>query len=90
MFYCYILQSMKNNKYYIGSTEDLLKRLKKHNSGLVKSTKSYVPWQLIYYEEYNTNKEAINREKQIKSWKKRVVIEKLIKDFKINNKFLGR
>lgn len=89
MFYCYILQSIKNNKYYIGSTENLLKRLEKHNSGLAKSTKPYVPWQLVYYEEYNTNEEAINREQQIKSWKKRAIIEKLINDFKINNSFLG-
>jgi putative endonuclease len=71
MYYCYILQSNKNKRYYIGSTENVSKRLKRHNSGLIKPTKPYVPWELIYKEEYKMRKESFLREKQIKSWKKR-------------------
>lgn len=52
MFYVYILQSRINHKLYKGSTEDLRKRLKEHNAGKSKSTKSGKPWQLIYYEAY--------------------------------------
>ena len=50
MYYFYILQSKVNNKLYKGSTENLRKRFKEHNSGKVKSSKNGTPWNLIYYE----------------------------------------
>ena len=81
MFYVYILHSMKNGKYYVGSSENVQERLEKHNAGLVKSTKSYLPWGLLYYEEFLSLLEAKLREKQIKGWKKRSAIERLIKHF---------
>ncbi len=83
MFYTYILKSLNNNSYYIGSCNDISKRFNLHNKGLVKSTKPYIPWELKYKEEYKTLSEARKREMQIKSWKKRAAIEKLIKDFKV-------
>ena len=83
MFYTYILKSLINGSYYIGSCQDIDVRFNLHNKGLVKSTKRYVPWKLIYKEEYETLSEASKRERQIKSWKKRSAIERLIKDFKI-------
>lgn len=79
MFYTYILKSEKNGSYYVGSCEDTNKRINLHNRGLVKSTKRYAPWIIIYKEEYKTLSEARKRELQIKSWKKRSAIEKLIK-----------
>ena len=78
MFYTYILKSLLNNSYYIGSCINIEKRLKLHNDGMVKSTKRYRPWQLIYKEIYVSLKEARKRESQIKSWKKRVAIENLL------------
>lgn len=78
MYYVYILKSKKNASYYIGSCKNLQDRITKHNKGLVKSTKRYVPWEKVYHEIYPTLKEARKREKQIKSWKKRSAIEKLI------------
>ena len=78
MYYTYILKSLKNNSYYIGSCHDLEKRFKKHQNGYVKSTKRYVPWQIVYKEFFKTLKEARQKERKIKSWKKRKVIEKLI------------
>lgn len=83
MFYCYILESIKNGAYYIGSYENIKVRLEKHNKGLVPSTKRYLSWKLIYTEEFKTLKEARKRELQIKSWKSRKAVEKLIKHFKI-------
>jgi len=74
----YILQSLKNNRYYIGSTRNLVKRIHRHNSGTVLSTKAHLPWKLVYSETFETKGEASRRELQIKSWKKRVAIEKLI------------
>ena len=82
MFHAYILKS-KNGNYYVGSCENTNVRLNQHNKGLVKSTKRYMPWELIYIEEYSDLKNARKRERQIKSWKKRAAIEKLIKHCKI-------
>ena len=78
MSYVYILISEKNGRYYIGCTNDINLRLKTHNAGKVFSTKHFCPWKLIYHETYKTLSEARKRESQIKSWKKRSAIEKLI------------
>ena len=79
MFLTYILKSENNSSYYIGSSGDIDKRISLHNKGLVKSTKRYIPWKLVYSEKYKTLLEATKRELKIKSWKKRDMIEKLIK-----------
>ncbi|MFH1968539.1 MAG: GIY-YIG nuclease family protein [bacterium] len=79
MFYTYILKSLNNGSYYVGSCEDVDVRFNQHNEGQVKSTKRYIPCKLVYKEEYKTLSEARKRETQIKSWKKRSAIEKLIK-----------
>jgi putative endonuclease len=54
MYYFYLLKNQKNNKLYRGSTSNLEKRLKEHNFGKVKSTRNFRPWDLIYYEAYQT------------------------------------
>lgn len=79
MFYFYILHSTKTGRYYIGSCEDIGKRLARHNAGLVQSTKFHLPWKVVYTEEYKTLSEARKREYQVKGWKKREAIERLIK-----------
>ena len=66
MFFVYILKSKKNRELYIGYTSDLLKRFKKHNLGLVKSTKSKLPWGLVYYEAYASRQDATHREHNLK------------------------
>ncbi|MBI4092933.1 MAG: GIY-YIG nuclease family protein [Candidatus Kerfeldbacteria bacterium] len=81
MFYFYILKSTSKGTYYKGSCNDVPERLQRHNSGLVRSTKSGMPWSLVYQEAFGTLSEARKREKQIKSWKKREAIERLIKHF---------
>jgi putative endonuclease len=68
-YYTYILKSQKNNRYYIGSCEDISKRLHQHNSGKVKSTKNYLPYFLVHYEQYDSRQVAYKRELQIKSYK---------------------
>ena len=78
MFYTYILRSIDTGRYYIGSTHDIVKRLEKHNKGYVRSTKTYKPWVIVYKEEFVHLIDARKREFQIKSWKKRTAIEKLI------------
>jgi putative endonuclease len=84
MFCIYILRSLINNQYYIGCTSDLNERLEKHNHGYVRSTKSYRPWEMMYYEEFITLKEARKRELEVKSWKSRRRIEALINKSKLS------
>jgi putative endonuclease len=79
MNYCvYILRSLKDGKFYIGSTSNVKTRLSFHNAGLQRSTKSRIPFELIYSEEYNSKTEALKREKQIKSYKGGEALKKLI------------
>ena len=72
MFYLYILQSSLNGRTYIGSTADVVKRLEQHNKKSVRSTKAYIPWVLVYHEEYKTKTAARKREIELKtnSWKR--------------------
>ena len=78
MYYVYVLQSQKDFGYYIGFTEDIEKRIKRHNSGFTKSIKHRIPFKLVHQEEYLTKKEAKNREKQIKSYKGGEAFKRLI------------
>ncbi len=66
MYYVYVLKSKKDDNLYLGYTNDLNRRLKQHNTSSSKSTKSRLPLQLIYYEAYLSEKDAKNREYQLK------------------------
>ncbi len=67
MQYVYVLQSLKDNNFYTGCTDNLNKRLKKHNNSKVKSTKNRKPLKLIYYEACVDKGDAFAREKYLKS-----------------------
>lgn len=66
MFYVYVLKSKVDNNCYIGSTNDLKDRLKRHNSGRIFSTKLRKPFDLVYYEAYKAEKDARKREHNLK------------------------
>ena len=66
MFYVYILKSAVDNNCYIGSTNDLRKRLREHNCGKVFSTKLRKPFEVVYYEAYKAEKDARKREHNLK------------------------
>ncbi len=66
MFFVYILKSRKDKNLYTGYTPNLRERLKKHNLGLVESTKSRRPWYLVYYEAYASKQNAVKREHNLK------------------------
>jgi len=70
MYCIYLLKSKKHNFLYIGFTPDLKKRLLKHQSGLVRSTKPYLPLELIYAEIYKSKRDALRREHQLKRYGK--------------------
>lgn len=67
MFYVYILQSMKDKQLYIGFTDNLRKRILKHNTGKVFSTKSRRPLKLIYFEVCLNERDAKQRERYFKT-----------------------
>ena len=77
MFWTYVIQSEKDGRYYIGSTEDINKRIERHNAGRNKSTKSQRPWKLVYKEAFSTKNEAYRREMKIKSYKGGSAFKKL-------------
>ena len=64
-----MLLSKKTNKFYIGQTQDLTKRLEKHNKGYNKSTKSGIPWILFAYCTRPTRSEAMKTERKMKNLK---------------------
>lgn len=76
MAYTYILK-LANGQYYVGSTMNLTNRLQEHNEGKNLTTKKFLPVKLVYYEEYSTREEALEREKQLHGWS-RAKKEKLI------------
>jgi putative endonuclease len=80
MYSVYIIQSKRNGRYYIGMTEDLLKRVADHNSNKNKSTKNKGPWELVYSENCIDKKTAWLRERQIKSYKGGEAFQKLLKN----------
>lgn len=67
MWYIYALKSDKDGGLYIGISEDPERRLKDHNTGMTKSTKSRRPFKIIYKETCGDRAEARKREKYLKS-----------------------
>jgi putative endonuclease len=78
IFFVYIIYSPLLDKYYVGYTSDLEKRLFEHNSGISEFTSQKADWQLKYTEEFPDRASAMKREKEIKKKKSRKYIEWLI------------
>ena len=71
MAYVYILASRKNGTLYVGVTRDLIRRIYEHKSGVVEGfTKKYKVNQLVWFDHSESIIAAIQREKQIKAWKR--------------------
>ena len=75
----YILQSNLDGTCCIGSTENLPLRLETHNKGKVRSTKSRIPWKVVYTEPAKSRREAYRRELQIKAHKSGRAFKKLLR-----------
>jgi len=80
-------QLCSNNKYYVGSTNNLDRRLLEHNNGHVNSTKNILPVKLVFFQNCNNLPEARKLEYLIKKKKSRVILEKIIEDNRI--RFMG-
>ncbi|KKS74624.1 excinuclease ABC subunit C [Candidatus Gottesmanbacteria bacterium RIFCSPLOWO2_02_FULL_42_29] len=81
MYYVYILQSLKDGSFYKGSTSDLKRRIKEHNSGKGFYTSQHHPYKLIYYEAYLLKEDADAREKFLKTSMGMRVIKKQLANY---------
>lgn len=67
MYCTYVLKSLKDNKFYIGFTSDLKKRIQEHRKGNSLSTKIRLPFKLVYFEACLDKYKALKREKYFKT-----------------------
>jgi len=80
MHYVYILKSVKDQKFYVGYTDDLKKRIARHEKGEVGATKFRRPFRLVCYEAFSNKRDALSREKFLKSGFGKQQIEKMLKN----------
>ena len=80
-WFVYIITNYKNTVLYTGVTNDLIRRIWEHKTGIIKNSfsKKYRLYKLIWFEEFNTPQEAIEAEKKIKGWRREKKIS-LIKE----------
>jgi putative endonuclease len=75
-YFSYVLLSQTNGFIYVGSTRDVKVRLKKHNAGKVKSTKTYRPWKLLEFYKFSSRSEAVKHERFLKTHQQKDLIKK--------------
>ena len=90
MYYCYILLSSKSHIFYFGSAKNLELRIRQHNTGEVKSTKSYIPWKLVFYSAFDTIKKAKDFELYLKTGSGKAFAYKRLLNSEALKKDLGR
>ena len=76
--FVYVLQSLTTHRFYIGSTDHLIRRFRQHQAGYSKATRNRGPWWMPYYEILNTRTEATQREHSLKQIKNHIMICRLI------------
>jgi putative endonuclease len=82
MYTVYILRSLKTDRYYVGHTDSITRRIEEHNIGASKYTRNSRPWKLVYNEEFPTRSEAAKRELEIKGKKSKRYIESMIRNWR--------
>ncbi len=80
-YYIYVLKSYKDNKFYVGYTEDLKSRFEQHTKGRVISTKERRPLELIYSEACLDKKDAMHREKYLKTYHGKLFLRNRLKSY---------
>jgi putative endonuclease len=75
------LESLKDGDWYTGYTNDLRSRFEKHQAGKVDSTKHRRPFKLIYFEGCRNKKDAIKREKYLKTHYGKMFVKKRLKSY---------
>ena len=77
-YWLYILKSKTSDKYYIGISQNPQVRLHYHKNLEKGFTSRYRPWEIVFTKEFPDRQQAQMIEKKIKSWKSRIMIEKII------------
>ncbi|MDR9449226.1 MAG: GIY-YIG nuclease family protein [Psychroflexus sp.] len=78
----YVLKSLKHPKHYVGYSTNLISRFKSHNHlGKKGFTTRYRPWCIVHIEFFDSKKEALKREKFLKSGKGREWMKTYIADY---------
>jgi putative endonuclease len=80
MAYVYILESLRDGRYYLGSTENIKERFNHHKAGGTPSTKRFGDIKLIFKQEYASLKEARYIERKLKKLKRKDYLRKIVKD----------
>ena len=75
----YVLESAKRNIRYVGSTDNVVKRLAQHNAGKCNFTKSAKDWKLVYKKEFASRSEAVKQERYLKSGVGRKFLDGILK-----------
>ena len=79
-WYVYILRSERDNKFYIGSTNNLKRRVSEHQQGKNISTAKRLPVELVYFEGHLSKKDALRREKYFKTAKGKTTLRQMLRD----------
>ncbi|WGK66057.1 GIY-YIG nuclease family protein [Croceiramulus getboli] len=67
LIWVYAISSVNQNYIYVGMTQDLFARIKRHNAGRERTTKPYLPYELIYSDSFETRALARKKEKFLKT-----------------------
>ena len=79
-WYLYVLLSLKDHKFYIGSTNDLKRRIVEHQKGKNTSTAKRLPVELIYFEGHCSKEDALRREKYFKTTKGKTTLRQMLRE----------
>ncbi len=74
----YILKSLVNGRFYIGSTDNILRRTDEHNRGKSIYTRLTKPFELVFTQDFTTPTEARSIEYRLKKLKRRDILERII------------
>jgi putative endonuclease len=80
MFQVYILRSLKNGRFYTGSTDNVRRRIKEHNDGRSKATRYIRPFEVIHIEQFSSRAEAMQREKFLKTGRGREELKAILQN----------
>jgi len=80
-YYVYVLVSMQDKNFYVGYTNNLKSRFEQHLKGLVFSTKDRRPLKIVYYEACRDKKDAMHREKYLKTYLGRQFLRNRLKSY---------
>jgi len=81
MYYTYVLLSLKDKNFYTGFTNNLKLRFEQHNKGRVESTEDRRPFELLYYEACLDHRDAIKREKYLKTYQGKMFLKRRLKSY---------